>query len=57
MELLKRLSGLIGLREVMLVAGLAMLGGGAHLAWVPLGLLLPGAALTAIAVFGLREIG
>lgn len=57
MSLIKRAAAMLGGRELALAAGLGMLGGGAHLAWEPAGLLVPGAVLTAIAVFGVRKLG
>lgn len=42
-------------RDLLLIGGLPMLGIGAEQAWHPLGLIVPGAVLTAIAIFGVRE--
>lgn len=38
-------------REITFILGLVLLGLGAGLAWVPLGLIVPGAIITAIALF------
>lgn len=56
MRILKRIAALADRRDLTLIAGVAFLAGGGMLAWEPAGLLLPGAVLTAIAVFGVREL-
>lgn len=42
-------------RDLLLAAGLTMLGFGAAEAWAPLGLIVPGAVLSAVAIFGVRQ--
>jgi hypothetical protein len=41
-------------RDAMLAIGLAMLAYGVSCVWSPLGLIVPGLVLTAIAIFGVR---
>lgn len=43
-----------GMREVMLVAGLVLVGAGCWVVYPPLAGIVPGAVLTLIAVFGIR---
>lgn len=41
-------------RDIILLAGIVTLGMGLAFVWPPLGLIVPGAILVAIAVFGVR---
>ena len=52
MKILSLLAAHAGWREILLIAGLGLAGYGAGLIYFPLGFLLPGVALVAIAALG-----
>lgn len=48
------LAKIVGIREVMLIAGLGLVSWGAGMVYVPAGFFIPGAVLVYIAIAGLR---
>ena len=44
----------LGVGEIMLIGGLALVGYGAGLVYAPAGFFVPGAAMLAIVAFGIR---
>ncbi|QIG80099.1 hypothetical protein [Stakelama tenebrarum] len=52
-----RVAGTFDRRDMMIIAGIGALAHGAGMAWEPAGWIVPGAIVTALAMFGGRNAG
>jgi hypothetical protein len=49
------IAGQLGPRELALLLGLGLVGYGAGLVWLPVGLMAPGLVLLYVSIFGLKD--